>query len=380
MARLIGDLRPVHVVGIGMHPYQRVTDAPYVTLGLTAIRAALVDAGVAWEQVESTYVGSALLGAAPGRPMLRHLGALGGPFVHVENASATGSAAVRLAAIEVASGISDVALVVGVDKPDAARMRRSETGVPSLADDAVVPWTHFALLAQQYADRFGVAPDDFAHVAVKNHANGALNPFAQRQKTRTLDEVLGGPRLAGSVTPLQATSVGEGAAAVVIVSEDAIRDLGLDAGRAVRIASSAASSERAAQSIDPDTVMSAETINRAMREAQTATADLDVVEFHEAFTVEEALYAEAAGLCAPGTYLSRVVDGEFDIGGRTAISASGGLIAMGHPGGPTGIGQIVEIVRQLRGEAGARQHAGASTGLAHMVGVGAVCYVHVLRS
>jgi acetyl-CoA acetyltransferase len=270
-------------------------------------------------------------------------------------------------------------LVAGVDKPDPARMKRSETGIPSLADDAVVPWTHFALLAQQYGARHGIDTDEFARVAVKNHANGALNPYAQRQKARTYEEVLGGAPLAGTITPLQATPVGEGAAAVIVVSEDAIRDLGLDAGRAVRIASSVASSERAAQTLDPDTAMSAEAINRAIAEAQTATSELDVVEFHEAFTVEEALYAEAAGLCGAGEYLKRLAEGEFDINGRTAVSASGGLIAMGHPGGPTGIGQIAEITRQLRGEAGDRQHVGARTGLAHMVGVGAVCYVHVLQ-
>lgn len=119
-------------------------------------------------------------------------------------------------------------------------------------------------------------------------------------------------------------------------------------------------------------------MTRAIREAQIAPADLDVIELHDAFTVEEILYAEATGICDPGRFIPLLKEGVWDIGGQCAISSSGGLIAMGHPVGPTGVGQIGEIVRQIRGEAGARQHKGARRGLAHMVSIGAVCYVHVL--
>ena len=107
--------------------------------------------------------------------------------------------------------------------------------------------------------------------------------------------------------------------------------------------------------------------------------DLDLVELHDAFTVEELEYVEAMSLCAEGDAVRQLKAGAFDIGGRCAVNPSGGLIAMGHPIGPTGIGQIGEIVLQLRGEAGARQQPGARTGLAHMVGIGAVCYVHILQ-
>ena len=107
--------------------------------------------------------------------------------------------------------------------------------------------------------------------------------------------------------------------------------------------------------------------------------ELDVIELHDAFAIEELLYAEGAGVCAAGEFVPLLNEGAFDIGGRCAISPSGGLIAMGHPIGPTGIGQIGEITRQLRGEAGSRQHKGARAGLAHMVGVGAVCYAHILK-
>lgn len=377
MACLLSDLRPVYVIGIGLHPYQHASETTYVTLGLRAIREALADAGIPWAAVESSYVANARLGMAVGRPMLRHLGALGKPLVHIENASASGSAAFRHACIEVAAGISDVALAVGVDKPPATRLQRAATGVPTLADEAGLPVTHFALLSDEYAHRHGIAPQDLALVAVKNHANGAKNPNAQRQKVRTLDEVLSRP-ISGIITALQCTPVGEGAAAAIIASEEGIKRLGVDAGRAIRVASSAAGSEEAGNSLNPDTALSAETMSRAMQEAQITPGELDLIELHDAFSVEEPLYAEATGICAPGEFIPFLKDGAWDIGGRCAISPSGGLIAMGHPIGPTGVGQVGEIVRQLRGEAGERQHKGASTGLAHMVGVGAVCYVHVL--
>ncbi|SNS78764.1 thiolase family protein [Sphingopyxis indica] len=378
MARLISDLVPVYVVGIGFHPYQYASDTSYVALGLRAIREALADARIDWEAVESSYVANALLGMAVGRPMLRHLGALGSPIIHIENASASGSAAFRHACIEVASGISDVALAVGVDKPPKSGIFRSPTGIPNLAEDAIAPFTHFALLTDEYSRKHRIAPEDIALVAVKNHANGAKNPNAQRQKERTLEEVLGGKAISGNLTALQCTPVGEGAAAVIVVSEAGIKRLGLDPGRAVRVASSAAGSQKADNDLNPDTALTIETMARAIGEAQLGPGDLDVIELHDAFTIEELFYAEATGICPPGRFVPMLKEGAWNIGGQCAISPSGGLIAMGHPIGPTGIGQIGEIVRQLRGEAGARQQPAAKAGLAHMVGVGAVCYVHVL--
>jgi len=379
MARALNELRPVYVVGIGWHRYQNPSETPYVTLGLTAIREALADARIEWPAVESTYVATALLGMASGRPMLRHLGATGAPLLHVENASASGSTAFRHACIEVASGISDVALAIGVDKRNP--VRRSDTGIDHLADDAIVPFTHFALLTNEYASRHGASADDIALVAVKNHRNGAKNPNAQRQQERTLEEIMSGKKISGSLTTLQCTPVGEGAAAAIVASEDGLRRYGINPDRAVRVIASAGRSERVyAQGIGFDTALTWETTEAALTEARLTPADLDIIELHDAFTVEELQYVEAMGLCKEGQGIRMLKDGALDIGGSCAVNPSGGLIAMGHPIGPTGIGQIGEIVMQLRGEAGARQHRGARTGLAHMVGVGAVCYVHILQS
>jgi acetyl-CoA acetyltransferase len=137
-------------------------------------------------------------------------------------------------------------------------------------------------------------------------------------------------------------------------------------------------SERPGFASDADASLTRETIAAALSEAQVLASKLDVLEVHDAFTIEELLYTEAAGLCAEGSAVKALLNGEFDIGGRCAVSPSGGLIAMGHPIGPTGIGQIGELTIQLRREAGVRQQPNARVGLAHMVGLGSVCYAHVL--
>lgn len=372
------DLRPAYVAGIGFHRYQFMSETTYVELGLTAVRAALQDAGLTWPAVESAYVAKALLPMAVGRPMLRHLGATGIPIVHVENASASGSAAFRHAVMEVAAGLADVVLVVGVDKmmPPA----RAETKVGHLADDAIVPFTHFALLADAYSAKTGAKFEDIALVALKNHRNGSKNPFAQHQKERTLDEILGGKKISGGFTSLQCTPVGEGAAAVIVASEAGLKRNGLGLDRAVRVVSSAARSQRVYENATRyDAMLTQETAAMAFADTGMKPSDVDVVELHDAFTVEEVEYVEAMGIAPDGMAVPMLKEGMFDIGGRCAVSPSGGLIAMGHPIGPTGVGQIGEITRQLRGEAGARQQPNARVGLAHMVGLGAVCYVHLLR-
>src|SRR5690606_13874021 len=225
-----------------------------------------------------------------GRPMLRHLGASGNSIVHIENASASGSTAFRHACIEVASGMSDVALAVGVDKPGKTRRERGEqqAGIPQLAAEAIVPFTHFALLTNGYMNAHGVSIEDIARVAVKNHGNGAKNPNAHRQRARTLDEVMSGRRVSGDLTTLQCCPVGEGAAAVIVASEEGIRRLGIDASRAVRVTSSVARSERVyAPGAGFDAELTRETTALALEQAGLKPSQLDIVELHDAFTVEE---------------------------------------------------------------------------------------------
>lgn len=373
------DCRPVHVVGIGLHPYQRKSEISLAGLAVHAVRAALADAGLSWSEVETAYTGTTT-GMAMSRRMYRHLGASGIPMLQVENASASGSSAFRQACIDVASGLADVAIAVGVDKPRDWDFSGATAVAGDLAAGRVLPFTHFALLANRHMHEHGTTAEQFALVAVKNSQNGSLNPNAQRQKARTLEEVLAPPQISGPLTRLQCCPVGEGAAAAIVASDDAIRRLGLDVSRAVRVRSSASRSETVYDGENFDAALTRETTAQALDDAGLTPADLDVVELHDAFTVEELLYIEAMGLAPEGKAGSQLAEGQFDIGGRVAVSPSGGLLAMGHPVGPTGVGQICEITTQLRGEAGTRQHLGATNGLAHMVGLGAVCVVHILSA
>lgn len=314
-------------------------------------------------------------------PANPHLGCTGIPMQQVENASASGSTAFRNAVIEVASGMSDVVLAMGVDKPRSLTLGITHNGLDSLERDRVSPFTHFALLAEKYAAQSGATAADFAQVAVKNLANGARNPWAHRQHAYSLAEIMSGEPVAGFLTPLQCCPVGEGAAAILVASEQALRRHGIDPRRAPRVLSSTARSERLyPDETGWDAALTRETVLQAYAEADVTPDQLDIVEMHDAFTVEELLYVEQMGLCAPGTAAAELRSGAFDIGGRVAVSPSGGLLAMGHPLGPTGIGQICEIIRQLRGEAEGRQHPNARTGMAHMLGAGAVCVVHILRN
>ena len=362
-----------------MHPYQRRSDTTYVRRGLTAVREALTDACVAWRDVESAYTGTALLGMGSSRIMLSRLGATGIPMTQVENASASGSSSVAQGCLEISSGRSDVVLALGVDKPRSSLgAAPGQAGIENLEGGAVVPFTHFALLASEYMHTHGVSDEQVAMVAVKNHRNGSLHKFAQRQKVRTMQDVLSEP-ISGSLTRLQCCPGGEGAAAVILASEDGIKRLGLDASRAVRIIGSATRTEGLyGEGVGIDAALTSETGADAFEEAGIEPSDLDVLEVHDAFAIEELLYAEALGLCKAGEAASLIESGYFDIGGQCALSPSGGLLAMGHPIGPTGVGQVVEVTRQLRGEAERRQQPNARLGMAHMVGVGAVCVVHVL--
>lgn len=371
----------VFIAGIGLHPYQFPTETPYTELGLTAVRAALADSGLAWDRVQSAYVGTTSIGMAAGRVMLRHLGSTGLAVTQVENASASGSFAFRQACMEVATGMSDVVLAVGVDKHGDGRRAANKDGLERLSETATIPAAKFAMMARTYLRERGASVEEMANVAVKNHGNAARNPFAQFRKPRTLEQVLASPRVVGDLTVQQCCPRGEGAAAVMVVSGNAIRKLGLDARRCVRVKASVAGSERPeAQYGDSAVELVRTSAQAAFDQAGIAPKELDLLELHDAFTVEELLYSEAIGVCDSGEGARYLARGDSQIGGRCAINASGGLIGMGHPLGPTGIGQLAEITRQLRGEAEGRQHRNARWGMAHMIGLGSVSVAHVLSA
>lgn len=372
----------VFVVGIGMHPYQFSNGTPFTQLGLTAVRGALADAGIAWTDVQSAYVGSTSIGMATGRVMFKHLGSTGLPVTQVENASASGSFAFRQACMEIANGISDVVLAMGVDKHGDGRRAADKDGLEHLSETATIPAVKFALMARSYLRQHGLGVEAMAQVAVKNHGNAAKNPYAQFRKRRTVQQVLASPKVVGELTVQQCCPRGDGAAAVLLMSGSAVERFGLDKRRCVRVLASSAASERD-ETVYGESIIDLvrDTSRSACEQAGVAPKDLDLLELHDAFSVEELIYSEAIGVCDSGDGAAYLARGDSAIGGgHCAINASGGLIGMGHPLGPTGIGQIAEITRQLRGEATGRQHPGARLGMAHMIGLGSVAIAHVLEA
>lgn len=379
MSRLLQE-RAVHVVGIGMHPYQFPSETPYVHLGLTAVREALKDAGLQWPQVQAAFVGTAAIGMAAGRVMLRHLGSTGLPVTQVENASASGSSAFRLACQAVASGEHEIVLAVGVDKTGHARRASGSDGLATLSPTSNLPVVKFALLARRYLRDGGLTVEALARVAVKNHGNAARNPYAQFRKPRTLEQVLASPKVAGELTVQQCCPRGEGAAAVIVASAAAMARLGLQRSRSPRVTASVATSEKLGHGQVPPIVdMVRESAAAALEQAGIGARELNMVELHDAFSIEEIVYSEAIGVCEAGEGAHYLARGDSAIGGRCAVNASGGLIGMGHPIGPTGVGQIAEITRQMRGEAAGRQHPDTRLAMAHMIGLGSVAIAHVLQ-
>lgn len=371
-------LKGVYVVGVGMHPFQFASDTPYPVLGLRAVREALADAGIVFDQVRSAYVGTGAIGMAVGRVMLRHLGSTGLQVTQVENASASGSSAFRMACLDVAAGHSDICLAVGVDKTGDARRAQDKDGLALLSPTRAIPAVRYALIADRYCRQFGVAPETLAQVAVKNHTNASLNPNAQFREPRTLEQVLASARIVGHLTALQCCPRGEGAAAAIVVSEKGLKQIAK--ARPVRVAASVSTSEKRPEpGRHPHVEIVRHSTALALAEAGIAPRDLDLIELHDAFSIEELIYTEAMGLAEEGQGGAYLLDGRSAIGGETAINTSGGLIGMGHPVGPTGLGQIHELVTQIRGEAGPRQHRSPKTGLAHLVGLGTVAVAHVLK-
>lgn len=376
----LNDMRPVYVIGVGMHKYQFASDTLYIDMGLTAVRGALSDAGIEFPQIESAYIGCTGIGMAAGRIMFNHLGSTGLACTQVENASASGSSAFQMAVLEVAAGRRDVALAVGVDKYGDQLRAVAKEKVNRLSDTASIPLVKYAIMAEYLKKEKGLSADDLARVASKNHTNASKNPFAQFQKPRSVEQVLASTLVAGTTTSLMCCPRGDGAAAAIVASEDAIRRLGINGGKPIRVTASVLQSERPQVGREiPSVTLAQRVAEMAYAEAGITPGALDVVELHDAFAIEEILYTETFGLAPKGEGQHFLRDGGSAIGGKCCVNSSGGLIGQGHPLGPTGLGQIHEITRQLRGENGERQQPDAKTGMAHMIGLGSISIAHILQ-
>jgi len=359
------------VIGIGMIPFGKHPDRSIVDMGAEAAFLALKDAGIKPAQVDACFFASGFAARlfgdmTVGQHVFWELGINRVPMVNVENACTSGSTAFYLACNMVNAGQADIVLVAGAEKlyvPELGLINSGETELETQL--GLVASAGFALRAIRHMNEFGTTPQQLAQVAVKNRRHGNLNPFAQFREPITVEEVLNSPIIVEPFTRLQCCPNADGAAAAVVCSTSMAKKL----SRAVNVEAAILCT---GSYENPQDLTHWETDYRACRlayeKAGIGPKDLDVVECHDAFTISEILHYEALGLCRKGEGGKLVEKGETALGGRIPVNVSGGLLSRGHPVGATGVAQIIEIVTQLRNEAGARQVEGAKVGLAHCMG------------
>jgi acetyl-CoA C-acetyltransferase len=382
-------MRDVAVIGIGQTKVGEHWDVSIRHLALEPLQAAMADAGLT--QADALYVGNMLSGELAGQ---EHLGALVADFAglrgieafKVEAACGSGAAALRMGYIAVAGGLANVVVVVGVEKmtdtlaPDASTALAMAADGDYEAAQGVTFVAINALLMRRYMYEYGYNHQDFAPFAVNSHQNGMNNPYAMFRFPVKSERFTKAKMICDPINLLDSSPICDGAAAVVLASADAAHAFST---APVRIIASAVGTDTLAihDRRDPlvldGAVLSA---HRAYEQARVGPQDIDLFELHDAFGIMATLSLEAAGFADKGQGLRLALENEIGIEGRVPISTMGGLKARGHPVGATGIYQVVEVVQQLRGQAGANQVPNARLGMTQNIGgSGATVITHILE-
>jgi acetyl-CoA acetyltransferase len=369
----------VRITGVGLHPFGRFDGMTGTTMGAVAVRAALDEAGIGVHDVQAAYCGTAYGGIAAGHRVLGSLAGTGIPIYDVEAGCASGGAALQLGAASISSGQHDRVLVFGIEKMPKGIIRSSFFAPWQEAAGLNPAPAYFALRAQRLLADTGLTVDHLAQVVVKNRRHGIANPDAMYRKAVTAEEVLDSRMICPPLTLFMLCSPNEGAAAVVLDRD----------GQGVSVAGISLRSHLPGnvlgedsplsgiddRAITPPTTLAADD---AYAQAALGPDDIDVVECQDTDAARELLGWAELGLCAPGEQAAILADGSALVGGNRPINPSGGLLSKGEPLGASALGQVVELVRQLRGAAGGRQAQGARVGLAHVIGRGANACVTVL--
>ncbi|WP_395371612.1 lipid-transfer protein [Streptomyces tubercidicus] len=391
-----------YIVGVGMTRFEKpeTREWQYWDMAKEAGGAALADAGIGYEAVEQLPVGYCYQASTAGQRAAYELGLTGIPVYNVNNNCATGSTALMMARQFVQSGLNDCVLALGFEKMKRGALGGGADGgdfstSPVARHYGVMAAAHgfemtpptaqiFGNAAREHMERYGTTAEQLAAVGAKNHRHSAHNPNAQFQDVYTVDEILAAKTIHRPLTKLQCSPTSDGAAAAVIASERFVREHGL-ADRAVEIVAQAMTTdteESFASGSCIDVVgkpMSRAAARQVYAAGGLGIEDVDVIELHDCFSVNELLTYEALGMCADGESGKLVADGATTYGGRWVVNPSGGLISKGHPLGATGLAQAAELVWQLRGTAGERQVPDARVGLAHNIGLGGAAVVTLLR-
>jgi acetyl-CoA acetyltransferase len=387
----------IHMTKFGKHPDKDVVD-----LASEAVLGALGDAGVTMKDIGVIGAGN-LMGAAAGigQQLQKQVGQTGIPVYNVANACATGATALRVAIMAVKAGECDMGLAFGVEKLSGAGLlaggalkKENPTWTPAGRVGAVAATDGrigtqtmpgvFAQIGMEYGHKYGGANFElFAKISEKNHAHSTLNPLAAYSKRFTLDEIMGDIMIAYPNTRPMCSANCDGAAAAVVVSDAKLKTLSLEQQRrAIKISASILTTdpwEEACQVLPDVNTLTRNAAAQAYERAGISPADLDLVELHDCFATAELVHYDNLGLCEPGGAVDFFQSGATWRDGKTPVNVSGGLESKGHPIAATGIANIWEVCHHLRGEAGDRQIQGAKTGLAHVIGLGSACGVHVLE-
>jgi acetyl-CoA acyltransferase len=390
----------VYILGITMTKFGKHPDKDTIDLAAEAAMAALADAGTSMRDMGVLAYGN-LVGQTTGQMLQKQIGQTGIPVYNVSNACATGATALRVAYMSIKSGEVDYGLAVGVEKlagagllAGGARKNEGNTWTPSGRMGAVAPLDGrigtvtmpgtFAQIGMEYGHKYGGASFElFARISQKNHDHSTLNPLAAYQKSMSLEEIMNDVMISYPNTRPMCSANCDGAAAAVLVSGAKLKTLSPDQQRrAVKISASVLTSDpydEGCQVLPNVNTLTRMAATQAYEKAGVGPEDLNLVELHDCFATAELVHYDNLKLCPEGGAVDFFESGAAHRTGKTPVNVSGGLESKGHPIAATGIANVWEIATHLRGEAGPRQIEGAKVGLAHVIGLGNACGVHILE-
>jgi acetyl-CoA acetyltransferase len=399
--------QPIHVVGVGMTQFGKHFDRSLQSLAAEALDAALRDAGASKSDIGQVYYSGVTQGplqgqtAVPGQVVLTELGLTSLPVYNVENACASGTSAFQLAVQALRAGACDIALAIGTEKMNIEDKKRvismfeggwdvtksAEYSAKLMAlgegieipegSESTRPYSRFmaiyAAMCRYWMKRFGTTQRQIAAVSSKNHMHSVHNPLSQFRQPFTIEQVLSAPPITFPLTMPMCAPISDGAAAVIVCNSEGLKRLSGDRRRAIQVAATVITTGTMREPDAFDQAVCRRAGQLAYEQAGIGPQDVSVVEVHDASAMGEIMAVEYLGLTPMGQAGVAAEAGELSIGGRLPVNPSGGLESKGHPIGATGLGQIHELVTQLRGEAGARQVVGAKVGM-HENGGGSVGY------
>lgn len=384
-------MRDVAIIGVGMNKWGELWHKSLRDIFVESALLAIEDAGV--DHIDSMYVGCMTSGLFVGQEHLSslladYLGAGPIPSARVESACASGGLAVRMGFIDVASGMSDIVLVGGVEKMTDVGGDGATYALSTAADQEYEVYQGitfpglYALMAKSHMEKFGTTREQLAQVAVKNHENGSKNPLAQFPQKVTVDQVINSIMVADPLTILDCSPITDGAACAILCPAEMAKKISKQP--AVKIIGTGNATDTIAIHSRKDLTTLSATVKAAeaaYKMAKVKPENIDLAEVHDCFTIAELIVIEDLGFVKKGEGGKAAQSGMTAIGGKKPVNTSGGLKSKGHPVGATGVGQVVEIVHQLRGEVKDRQVKGAKIGLTqNMGGSGGSAVVHIMQA